>query len=140
LMLVDRVQEMLRRRDAARAVTAPHHPSAAPAMRQRRAGHRRVIALDGCLDATAVGTLVEMFWDAVEEGADEIRFELSPVSRLAPDAVEQLVQLEASAYELGIRIVLDVPPGPAHDVLRQETELETNQPRRCEAASRSVRR
>lgn len=122
---MDRVQQALRRRDEAVAMTAARDLGTAPAViRRQGVGYRRVIAVDGALDPAAIAELVETFRDAIEAGARDIWINLATSGLPPAGALEEIAQLSAFGREFGRHTALIVPPGPAYDAAARRPELD----------------
>ena len=90
----------------------------------RCVGYRRVIRLDGCLDAATVGTMRRAFWDAVESGAREIWLDLSGVAAIDHDGVRAVGALGPAAHELNRSVGLVGAREPARSALAADARDE----------------
>jgi anti-anti-sigma regulatory factor len=83
----------------------------------RRVGFRRLLAPRGPLCEAAASALMDAFWDAIESGAQEVWVDLSAVTAIETPGLDILGRLGVSAHELGRRVAVICPEGPARRTL-----------------------
>jgi hypothetical protein len=76
-----------------------------------------VIVLHGRLGEHEAGDLMRAFWDAIEQGAQEVWLDVSGVLEVDEGGVGTIARLGPGAHEMSRALVMICPAGPVRDRL-----------------------
>jgi anti-anti-sigma regulatory factor len=82
-----------------------------PPIAARRVGFRHVLTPAGRFDSGALAAILEAYFSAVDQGAQEVWIDLCRATGIRGAGIDALTRIAAFAHEVGRRTVVICPPG-----------------------------